>query len=188
MRVGVLALQGCVDPHLTILRNLGVDNVAVRTPEVLQSCERLILPGGESSTMLKLLQRDNLFHELQAFTRTKPVWGICAGAILLAQEVVNPIQPSLCALPIRAHRNFYGSQLDSFQTQIAIKLPETRSISVDFIRAPHLEVLDRSVQVLGECDGRAVLLRYKNVLVSAFHTELGTDPFLHQYLLSLGSV
>lgn len=183
--VGVLALQGCVAPHLAMIQSLGRKALAVRTEQELAQVERLIMPGGESTTMLKLLVSSGLWDKLAAFVKVRPVWGICAGSILLAKEVKNPKQDSLGAINIRAHRNFYGSQLDSFKSSIVfegIKSP----IAVDFIRAPRLEPLSEDVQVLARDDnGTPVLMQQGHILVSAFHTELGTNPSLHRYFLDI---
>jgi pyridoxal 5'-phosphate synthase pdxT subunit len=188
MKVGVLAVQGCVNPHLEKLEKLGVEGIAVKNGAVLRECNRLILPGGESSTMLTILERDSFFNELESYTRNHPVWGICAGAILLAKEVTNPVQSSLNALPVKACRNFYGSQLDSFKTEVTLQLNEPCSMYVDFIRAPHLEPLDSTVEVLGRHNGKAICLRKGHVLVTAFHAELGPDTSLHSYFINLPQV
>jgi 5'-phosphate synthase pdxT subunit len=186
MKVGVLALQGCVQQHLYHLHNLGVEPTRVRNEKELIDCERLILPGGESSTILALLHRTNLFEPLKLYCKKNPCWGICAGSILLAQEVINPIQDSLNALPIRAQRNFYGSQKDSFKAHI--KFAEECALNemqVDFIRAPKLEVLSDQVKVLSLHSNQQVMLKYRNILATSFHSELGEDSSLHKYFISL---
>ena len=183
--IGVLALQGCVEPHLTMLRSIGVSAFSVRRPEELRLADRLIMPGGESTTMLKLLISSGLWEPLREFASRKPVWGICAGSILLAREVQHPTQESLGAINIRAHRNFYGSQLDSFKTSLAVEgLPHP--VAVDFIRAPRLEPLSDAVNVLARTpDGTPVLMKEGHILASAFHTELGTDAALHRYFVDM---
>jgi len=197
--VGVLGLQGCVSPHiwhLEQLNNLGglpfmVKPLVVKSLQDLQDCNRLILPGGESSTMLKLLDRLSLFESLAKFCASHPVWGICAGAILLAQVVENPVQNSLNIAPVRAVRNFYGSQLDSFSASISVKSPlgivgnERKTVAVDFIRAPRLVALSDDVKVLAEYNDITVGLRYRNAILTAFHTELGTDSFMHNMFVCL---
>lgn len=184
-KVGVLALQGCVAPHVSMIQSLGREALAVRTERELAQVERLIMPGGESTTMLKLLVSSGLWDKLATFVKVRPVWGICAGSILLAKEVNNPKQDSLGAIDIRAHRNFYGSQLDSFKRSLMIEGIKS-PVEVDFIRAPRLEPLSEDVQVLARDDnGIPVLMRQGHILVSAFHTELGTDPSLHRYFLDI---
>ena len=188
-KVGVLAFQGCIEPHVGLLRKLGVTPVRVVGIDTLATVSRLILPGGESTTMLKFLKEERFLEPLKQFCRTQPVWGICAGAILLAQEVCSPLQESLGVIDIRATRNFYGSQLDSFKTHLFIE-PLDRTMEVDFIRAPKLEALNTTVQTLAhipaeKSDGAPVMFRQKSVLVTAFHTELGDDTGLHEYFLGM---
>jgi len=185
MKVGILSLQGCIDPHIAMLKRLDVDAVPVLPGSGgLASVDRLILPGGESTTMLKLLRRNGGFQELQEFCATHPVWGICAGSILLAKEVVNPTQDSLGCIEVKAYRNYYGSQLDSFKTTLELPSLST-TIEVDFIRAPHLEPMSDKVKVLATYEGRPIIMQQGNKMVSACHTELGNDSALHEYFLSL---
>lgn len=189
MKVGVLALQGCVDQHIQHLRTCSVDAIKVRTKAELDQVDRLILPGGESSSMLTLLKRTGLWTDLASFVQQKPCWGICAGAILLAQEVLNPDQDSLAALPIRAYRNHYGSQIDSFKCKInfcadsKISSPE-KPLEVDFIRAPKLECLSNSCKILATNQGLAVAIQFKDILATSFHSELTADSRLHQFFIS----
>jgi pyridoxal 5'-phosphate synthase pdxT subunit len=183
--VGVLALQGCVAPHQSMLQQIGAHSVTVRTVRDLGSVDRLILPGGESSTMLSLIRSNGLFAPLVEFGRAHPMWGICAGAILLASDVVHPAQESLGVLNIRAHRNYYGTQHDSFSTTLRVD-PAKREMQVQFIRAPHLESLGPEVKCLASLpDGRGVLFEQGRTWASAFHTELGHDPSLHEAFLRL---
>ena len=204
MKIGLLALQGCVEPHCVILRQLGCTVHKVRLPEDLDGIDGLILPGGESTTMLSLIEKYGLFEPLVNFVRSRPTWGICAGAILLAQEVVNPCQKSLAALPIRAHRNYYGSQRESFSSTIECSL-FSPPLQVDFIRAPRLEALSDEVEVLGKYSRtfitsygspqgsdmkdqhctEAVLIRSNHVLACSFHTELSPDLRLHKYFIDM---
>ena len=179
---GILALQGCLTPHIDMFKRLDVTCLEVKTSAQLKEVDRLILPGGESSTMLKLLKKSDMFDALKEFSNKHPIWGICAGAILLSKEVENPTQDSLKLIPVKATRNFYGSQLDSFKAKIEVF---EKSIDVDFIRAPKLEALNPEVEVLSIHDENSVLLQYKNILVSAFHTELGENSTIHEYFLAL---
>ncbi|NDC38973.1 MAG: pyridoxal 5'-phosphate synthase glutaminase subunit PdxT [Proteobacteria bacterium] len=168
-----------------MLRSIGAQAIAVRTPEELASVDRLVMPGGESTTMLKLLLSSELWEPLREFANQRPVWGICAGSILLAREVQHPAQESLGVINIRAHRNFYGSQLDSFKSALTVT-GIAHPVEVDFIRAPRLEPLAESVKVLAKtADGTPVLMQEGHILVSAFHTELGSDPALHRYFVYL---
>ncbi len=182
-RIGILALQGCIQPHVIHLKKLGAEPVLVRSANDLQNIERLILPGGESTAMLKLINRERGFFEaLQEFCSIQPTWGICAGAILLASQVTNPIQQSLSLLPVRAERNSYGSQLDSFKSEIEIPIIGGK-MKVDFIRAPRLRSLDSSVQVLACYKKDQVFLGKDHLLCSSFHVEFGDDQRLYQFFL-----
>ena len=182
--IGVLSLQGAITPHIHMLDTLGYQSLRVTSSEDLVRITRLIMPGGESTTMLKLLDKTALWEPLKNFCLTKPVWGTCAGAILLAEEVESPPQRSLGVAPIKAVRNAYGSQLDSFKTTLEVKGLSNR-LSVDFIRAPKLFPLNDSVEILSSIETQPVLLRYKNILVSSFHTELGEDTQLHSFFATM---
>lgn len=189
-KVGILAFQGCIQPHVQLLNKLGATTVLVSSREQLDEVDRLIIPGGESTTMLKFIDRTGLKTPLVEFGASKPVWGICAGSILLAKEVQNPSQPSLGLIDIRATRNFYGSQTDSFTKEIAFPLLEGKKLSCHFIRAPMLSPLDISSQskklhVLAEVDGHPVFFAQGLVWACSFHVELGNDPAIHEAFLSL---
>lgn len=184
MAVGILALQGCVEPHRAMFARLGVESFLVRSREELERADRLVLPGGESTTMLHLLRLGGLLEPLAAYCRQRPVLGVCAGAILLASEVVSPSQPSLGSLPLKAHRNFYGTQRESFEASIAV-VDDPVPHEVAFIRAPLLQPLNATVVPLAFLDTQPVLVRYHNVLAASFHSELGSDSFLHEMLLAL---
>lgn len=184
MTVGILALQGCVDPHIELVERLGAEATRVRRLEDLEAIDRIILPGGESTTMLTLLDKSSLGPALLDFGRTHPVWGICAGAILIAREVEHPRQRSLGLIDIVAHRNHYGPQTESFTTDVTIDL-FPGPMKVDFIRAPLLKPLSDNVTIHARHDGAPVLLRQGRVLASSFHAELGEDSRLHRYFLDL---
>lgn len=180
--VGILALQGCVSPHEAMLDSLGAAHIKVRNPEDLKLCSSLIMPGGESTTILKLIDSRGLAEPIVDFAKHHPVWGICAGAILAAKDVKNPEQASLGLIDIAAHRNYYGSQLESFKISLSTPMGE---IEADFIRAPVLRPLSKDVQILACLKDQPVLMRQGRVLVSSFHTELGSNPELHRYFLNI---
>ncbi|MBX7143938.1 MAG: pyridoxal 5'-phosphate synthase glutaminase subunit PdxT [Oligoflexia bacterium] len=182
--VGVLALQGAVDPHLEMLDRLNVQGRKVKRPSDLDGLTHIILPGGESTTMLRLLALSGLDAALKVFAKHSAVWGICAGAILIAQEVVHPAQRSLALINMRAHRNHYGCQLDSFKQLLQIE-GLAQPVEADFIRAPLLEALSDKVQVLARRGDESVLLRQGRILASSFHVELGVKTDLHRYFLSI---
>lgn len=182
--VGVLALQGCVTPHLELLKRSGIKAKAVRSDADLKEVERLILPGGESSTMLKLLHSTGLFSSIIKFAQNHALWGICAGAILLAKEVKNPSQESLGLIDISAERNSYGSQLDSFESEIEVEVLSGK-LKTQFIRAPRLKALNPEVEMLAQLNGDPVLLKQGRIMVSSFHVELGEDARLHNFFLGI---
>jgi 5'-phosphate synthase pdxT subunit len=184
MKVGVLSFQGAITPHLNMLHKIGVESIRVTNSSTLELSDRLIIPGGESTTMLKLIENNNFFDALDNYLNHKPCWGTCAGAILLAKKVSNPTQKSFSKIEIEAVRNAYGSQLDSFKTKISVP-PLNREMEVDFIRAPKLTPLSDKVEIISNYQDQTVLLKQNNILVSSFHTELGNDTGLHEYFCSL---
>lgn len=166
--IGVLALQGCVEPHKAHIEAAGGRFAAVKTAQEIANADALILPGGESTTMLRLLHAFDLWEILAAAVREKPTWGICAGAILLAQNVQNPTQESLGALPMTAVRNAYGRQVDSHHAIID-------DYPVAFIRAPKFTNIGPDVEILATFAQEPVWVRYGPIMASAFHAELCPD-------------
>lgn len=192
MKVGILAFQGCIEPHAAMLAGLGAQVRLVRDKQDLSDVERLIIPGGESTTMLRLIDRAELWQPLIEFGSNRPVWGVCAGAILIAREVKNPEQKCLGLADFLATRNYYGCQLDSFEAEIEIPVLD-RKMQAAFIRAPLLNPISDTCLVLASlpsaqrhsADSQPVLLRQGNILASAFHPELGSDASLHGLFLEL---
>lgn len=184
MTVGVLAVQGDFEAHQRRLEELGANTVLVRKPEQLNAIDALVMPGGESSTMLKFLEQDGFFDKLKDFVRTKPTFGTCAGAILLAREVTSPPQPSLGAMDIRVKRNAYGRQLDSSIEELQTELPGGPLESV-FIRAPKIESTGKDVEILATRDGDPVLVRQGKSMAATFHPELSPDTRVHAEFLKL---
>ena len=181
MRIGVLALQGDFDAHRKRLEELGAEVVLVKNPEQLDGIDGLIIPGGESSTFLKLLGEAG-FAKLKDFVRLKPTFGTCAGAILLAKEVENPRQTGLGALDIGIRRNAYGRQLES---SIREGLLAGSPIEMVFIRAPKIERLGPQVEVLATEGKDPVVVRQGKTMAATFHPELSTDTRIHQAFLQL---
>jgi pyridoxal 5'-phosphate synthase pdxT subunit len=178
-RVGVLALQGDFDAHARALEETGADAAPVRLPAELTDLDGLVIPGGESSTLLKLMARDGLFDALKTFAQLKPVFGTCAGCILLAKRVVQPERPSLGVLDVTVERNAYGRQLNS----IILMAPTTLSggpIETVYIRAPRIVSVGPAVEVLAERDGAPTLVRQRHILAATFHPELSMDRRVHQ--------
>ncbi len=184
MKVGILSLQGAVEPHAEKLRALGAEPVFVRTPAHLEGLAGIILPGGESSTMVHLLGLNKLWEPLSEFVRGKPAFGVCAGAILLATDVSKPHQKSLAALPIEVERNSYGRQLDSFIAPLEAS-PEWSGKPVEgvFIRAPRIQRVWGETKVLMRYKMDTVLVEKGNVLAATFHPELTKYDDIHEYFL-----
>src|SRR5690242_19478484 len=158
LTIGVLALQGDFEAHRQTLKSMGVRAVLVRKPEELEGIDGLVIPGGESSTFLKFLEREGFLEKLRQFVAEKPAFGTCAGAILLAKRVTNPTQESLGALDITVQRNAYGRQIDSSIMTVPTKLGG-EPLEMVFIRAPRIEEVGRDVEVLAEREGHPVLVR-----------------------------
>jgi 5'-phosphate synthase pdxT subunit len=186
LRVGVFALQGDVREHLQLLTALGVESIEVRNAEQLASVDGLILPGGESTTISKLIDIFGLRDDLLAYiSKGKPVYGTCAGMIMLATEVLDEAsgQQSLKAMDISVRRNAFGSQLDSFETSIEFA---GAPVEVAFIRAPIVERVGENVQILSQLsDGAVVAVREGNLLATSFHPELTGDSSVHEYFLGM---
>ncbi|HXN25373.1 MAG TPA: pyridoxal 5'-phosphate synthase glutaminase subunit PdxT [Candidatus Dormibacteraeota bacterium] len=204
MKVGILAVQGDYEAHGEMLARLGIGYCFVKTSEDLQGCDALILPGGESTTQLQFLQEEGLIAGIRALAeRGGSLFGTCAGAILLANEVRNPTQPSLELLDIAITRNGYGRQLSSEVRLGTSKLagrassemttPETAvagapaPMEMVFIRAPIIERVGPGVEILAESEGKPVLVRQGKVLAATFHPELTTDTTVHGAFLKIAS-
>jgi 5'-phosphate synthase pdxT subunit len=177
-RIGILAIQGDYAAHAEALIESGAEPVEVRNPEELESIDGLILPGGESTTMLKFLERRGLFESLKEFTAARPVFGTCAGAILLAREVRHPVQRSLGALDAVVERNAYGRQIDSTILVQPTTIPGG-PLEMVFIRAPRIAETGAGVEVLAEREGFPVLVRQGKLLAATFHPELSADRRVH---------
>jgi len=178
-RIGVLAIQGDYEAHAAALEDSGATASLIKTPDALASLDGLVLPGGESTTMLKFLERGGFFEALQAFAQQKPVFGTCAGAILLAREVRNPTQRSLGLLDIAVERNAYGRQIDSAIITEPTSLPGG-PLEMVFIRAPRIVQSSPEVEVLAHRDGFPVLIRQGRLLAATFHPELSADHRVHK--------
>jgi 5'-phosphate synthase pdxT subunit len=178
--IGILALQGCVEPHAEHLRRLGVEARLVRQRKHLGGIQGIILPGGESTTMLKLAHQFGLWEELRELGGKIPFWGVCAGAILMAKQVENPRQESLGTIDLHVRRNAYGRQVDSFQQEIELGGAVETAV---FIRAPKFVSWGKGVAVAGRVSGEAVFLESGRHMVTAFHPELSESPWCHERFL-----
>jgi 5'-phosphate synthase pdxT subunit len=179
-RVGVLALQGDFEAHRAALERAGAHAIEVRTAADLDAVDGLIIPGGESTTMLKLLDMEGLFQPLAKFGATKPIFGTCAGAILLATEVLNPSQASLRLLDLTVERNGYGRQIDSRIAKIEVDGQPTEAV---FIRAPVIRRVGPRAKVLASYEGTPVLVEQGLHLVATFHPELSTGGRIHRHFI-----
>jgi pyridoxal 5'-phosphate synthase pdxT subunit len=178
-RIGVLAIQGDYATHARALAESGAEPIEVRSGEGLADLDGLILPGGESTTMLKFLEKQNFFAALKEFCAARPVFGTCAGAILLAREVRNPAQRSLGVLDAVVERNAYGRQIDS-SIETAQTALSGGPLEMVFIRAPRIVASGPDVEVLARRDGFATLVRQGNILAATFHPELSADRRVHE--------
>ena len=189
LRAGVLALQGDVAEHARALREVGATEVReVRRPADLDGLAALVMPGGESTTIGKLMAEYGLDEAIpRRLNEGMALFGTCAGLILLATEVVGSDQPRLGLLPAKVHRNAYGRQVDSFETTLRVPAIAAEPMPAVFIRAPRVESVGDGVEVLAEHGGHPVLCRYGRILAATFHPELTPDRRLHRHLLELGS-
>jgi len=185
MQIGVLALQGAFAAHSDCLTSIGVQSIEVRNPEQLKSVDALLMPGGESSTMSQLLESSGLFDPISSrIADGMPVFGTCAGMILLASEILDgrSDQRSFSAIDISVRRNAFGRQVDSFEATIKSSVGDFHGV---FIRAPRIERVGDEVEVLGSINDEPVLVRQGNVLAASFHPELSNDARLHEYFVSI---
>lgn len=183
--IGVLALQGAFAAHAAMLRSIGAQVVLVRRPEQLAEVDALVLPGGESTTMLKHLENTpGFFETLQGFVRERPAFGTCAGAILLATGVTNPQQRCLSAMDIVVERNAYGRQIDSRILTADTTLPGG-PFEMVYIRAPRITHTGAGVETLATRDGYPVLVREGQRIAATFHPELAGDTRVHQLFLDI---
>lgn len=186
--IGVLALQGAFIEHEDILARLGVEAVEVRLPRHLEGLDGLIIPGGESTAIGKLALRWQLVEPIRAMAQAgRPVWGACAGTILMAREIVDGDQPLLGLMDITVRRNAFGRQVDSFEADLMIPVLGEEPFHAVFIRAPLIECTGKGVEVLARLEGETVVAaRQGNLLATAFHPELTDDDRFHRYFLTLG--
>jgi len=185
MRIGVLALQGDFEAHARVLDRLGVEWSYVKRAADLNAVDALIIPGGESSTFLKFLEKENFLEALRRLPEEgKPVFGTCAGTILLAKEVDNPPQPSLGLIDIGVERNAYGRQVHSAVRTGHTKLKD-QPMEMVFIRAPIIRRLGTGVEVLATCDDLPVCVQQDLSLASTFHPELTSDTTMHEHFLQM---
>lgn len=187
MRIGVLAVQGAFIEHDKILAHIGAEPVEVRLPRHLEGLDGLVIPGGESTTIGKVAHRWGLLEPIRAFAQSgRPLWGTCAGMILMAKEVTDavPGQPILSLMDITVRRNAFGRQVDSFEADLDIPVLGESPFRAVFIRAPLIERVGDGVEVLARLDDGAIIAaRQGNLLATAFHPELTEDDRFHRYFV-----
>lgn len=185
-RVGVLALQGDVVEHLAALERAGAEAIAVKSTSDLARVGALVIPGGESTTVMKLLDRAALAAPVVERVRSgMPLWGTCMGMIVAAHEIADLDQPTLGLIDITVRRNAFGRQNESAEVALRIKALGAPKFPAVFIRAPWIERCGPKVEVLAERDGHGVMVREGNVLATSFHPELAGDPRVHRYFLEM---
>lgn len=185
MKIGVLAMQGAYAEHISILKSLEVHTVEIRNKEDLKEIDGLIIPGGESTTMGKLIRVLDIYEDLKEKIESGlPVWGTCAGMILLAKSIYEDDTKHLATMDIEVRRNAYGRQLGSFGTKSFVK-GIGEDVEMIFIRAPYIESVGKKVEVLSVIDGNIVAAKENNMLVTSFHPELTEDNRVHKYFVNL---
>jgi len=185
--VGLLAFQGAVAAHRNVCVRLGVSTREIRTRDDLRGCTHLILPGGESTTFLKLLDFHDLSDSLKAHAQSgRPILATCAGLIFISREVLGPSQATLGLVDIGIERNAYGRQVDSFETELSIPILGPEPFHGVFIRAPIIRSVGESVETLASYEGNPIFIRQGNVFGTTFHPELSGDTRLHEFFLSAG--
>ncbi|MBE0467615.1 MAG: pyridoxal 5'-phosphate synthase glutaminase subunit PdxT [Candidatus Desulforudis sp.] len=183
--VGILALQGAFLEHVRSLAACGSRTVEVRKAEQLDECQALIIPGGESTTIGKLMDSFGLWNPVRRFAAAgRPIFGTCAGMVLLAKDIEGSEQPRLGLMDIAIKRNAFGRQVDSFEADIHVPVLGEKPVRGVFIRAPFVTAVGSGVETLASFDGKVILVRQGKLLAGAFHPELTTDTRLHQYFLN----
>jgi pyridoxal 5''-phosphate synthase, glutaminase subunit Pdx2 len=189
MKIGVLALQGDFAEHVAMLREIGVEPVEVRLPGDLEGLSGLILPGGESTTMRRLIDRWGLREPLLEFAATgAPVFGTCAGMIVLSKELADGEAPILPLLDVTVRRNAFGRQLESFEGDLTVPIVGDQPVHAVFVRAPIIERVGPGVDILARLDdGRIVAVRERNIIATAFHPELAGEPRFHRLVATMAA-
>ena len=187
MKIGVLALQGAFREHIGIIQELGIEALPVRLPDQLDGLDGLIIPGGESTSILKLMHSFDLVHPMREMAEAGlPIFGTCAGMVCLARKVSNHGLETLSVMDIVVTRNAFGRQVDSFETELAIPALGDKPFPAIFIRAPFIERAEPRVEILARLpSGVAVASRQGNLMATSFHPELTSDPRLHSYFLKI---
>ena len=185
MNIGILALQGSIIEHINAVKSLKHNPIKVKLPKHLENISALIIPGGESTTIIKLMQEYNLDKAIvEKANKGMPIYGTCAGAILLAKNLTNSKIPTLNLLDISITRNDYGRQIDSFETMLQVK-GFSKPFHAIFIRAPIIHSYNSNSEILAEFNNKPVMLRQNNILITTFHPELTNDLRIHKYFVDM---
>jgi len=186
MKIGVLALQGAFREHRLMLERCGADVVEVRSPEQLEEVQGLVIPGGESTTIGKMMVRWGLLKKIRERAAAgMGIYGTCAGMILLAKEIIGSDQPRLGLMDITVKRNAFGRQRESFEADLDVPEFGAEPLRAVFIRAPYIEKAGKEVQVLAEVNGKIVIARQDRLLATAFHPELTNSEQVHRYFIDM---
>jgi 5'-phosphate synthase pdxT subunit len=180
--IGILGLQGAFHKHQQLLESLSVNTLIVKYPEQLEQCDGLIIPGGESTTMTKLIRQMSLFESIKQYN--KPIFGTCAGAILLSQNSEDTRIDNFDKVPVTTIRNAYGRQVESFIEDVELNYNNTKFPAV-FIRAPKFKHLNSSIEVMASLNNEPIFLKYKNIILTSFHPELTNNTSIHQYFINI---
>lgn len=184
VKIGVLGLQGAVPEHVKALQKSGAETVVVKRVEQLEDLDGLVLPGGESTTMRRLMDKYDLFDSVKTFAKEKPVFGTCAGLILMAKQIEGQKGPHLALMDINVRRNAFGRQVASFEAELMIEGVADDFVGV-FIRAPYIMEVGPEVEVLSKYDEKIVAAKQGHFLTCAFHPELTDDARFHQYFVDM---
>lgn len=187
INIGVLALQGAFAKHIEMLRSLDVKACEVRKPEELKNCDALIIPGGESTTMMKHMEFIDFIETFKAFAKDKPVFGTCAGLILMSKEIIADSMQPFGLLNVFVERNAFGRQADSFHTDIELRLEsgKPRPFPAFFIRAPRIRQTEEDVKILAVYNNEPVLVQQGHHLGATFHPELSNNPIIHAHFVKI---
>lgn len=185
LTIGVLGLQGAVQEHMKQIEELGHKALIIKKPEQLEQIDGLILPGGESTTMRRLIDRYDFFEPIQTFhSQNKPIFGTCAGMVLVAKEISDSADSHLNLMDIRVKRNAFGRQKDSFEAELSLK-GIAEPVNAVFIRAPYIESVGQEVEILATYERHIVAAKQNNILVSSFHPELTDDTSFLQLFIDM---
>ena len=182
MKVGILAFQGDFVLHSKILKKLNVENIFVKNAQDLNSSDALIIPGGESTVISKMINLNNLSKHLEEFSLTKSIYGTCAGAIVMSSKIKDPIVKPLKIIDVEVYRNSWGRQINSFTSNISLEFSSKKFIA-KFIRAPKFKCIGKKLKILANLDDEPILIESARHLISSFHPELGNDTRIHEYFL-----